>query len=71
MRNTSSLRYTHFTVREATTLLPFVEQVLHGISHSKAKAILAASIRKTSSSSTCLSSQATAWKYPSRSHAAN
>ena len=41
MRNTSSLRYTHFTVREATTLLPFVEQVLHGISHSKAKAILA------------------------------
>ena len=69
MRNTSSLRYTHFTVREATTLLPFVEQVLHGISHSKAKAY--ASIRRTSSSSTCLSSQATAWKYPSRSHAAN
>ena len=37
---TSSLQYTKFTVRTATTLLAFLEQALDGISRSRAKAIL-------------------------------
>ena len=34
------MKYTLFTVREATTLLPFIQSSLDGISRSKAKAIL-------------------------------
>lgn len=41
MRRTSRFQYTPFRVKEETTLLPFIEQALNGISHSKAKAILA------------------------------
>lgn len=33
-------KYTVFKVKETTTLLAFIEQALHGISHNKAKAIL-------------------------------
>lgn len=40
MRNSSTLRFTSFTVREAMPLLPFIEKALEGISHSRAKAIL-------------------------------
>lgn len=40
MRNTSSQHYTLFTVKNPQQLLPFIEQALDGISHSKAKAIL-------------------------------
>lgn len=40
-RNSSSnLTATTFTVKEASTLLPFITQALHGISRSKAKSIL-------------------------------
>lgn len=41
MRNPSTLRFTAFTVKQPTTLLTFIEQALDGISHSRAKAILA------------------------------
>ena len=39
-RNSSALRYTTFRVKEATPLLAFIQHVLDGISHSRAKAIL-------------------------------
>lgn len=41
MRNPSTLRFTRFIVKEATTLLPFIEQALDGVSHNRAKSILA------------------------------
>lgn len=40
MRNSSSLRYTTFRVKEATTLLEFIQKALDGVSHNRAKAIL-------------------------------
>lgn len=40
MRNSSALRYTSFHVKEATTLLEFIEHALSGVSHNRAKAIL-------------------------------
>jgi len=40
MRNTTATQYTRFTVKEQTTLLPFIEGALQGISHTRAKAIL-------------------------------
>lgn len=40
MRNSSSLRYTSFRVKESTTLLEFIEHALSGVSRSRAKAIL-------------------------------
>lgn len=41
MRRTSRFQYTTFRVKEETTLLPFIEKALSGISHNRAKAILA------------------------------
>lgn len=41
MRTPSSQRFTSFTVKEAGELLPFVQHALDGISHTRAKAILA------------------------------
>lgn len=41
MHTPSSLRFTSFTVKEAGELLPFVQHALDGISHTRAKAILA------------------------------
>lgn len=40
MRNSSALRYTSFHVKEATTLLEFIEHALSGVSRNRAKAIL-------------------------------
>lgn len=40
MKPYSKAKYTTFKVQHATTLLPFIEQALHGISRNKAKAIL-------------------------------
>ena len=40
MRNSSTLRYTSFRVKEATTLLNFIQHALNGVSHNRAKAIL-------------------------------
>lgn len=40
MRNSSSLRYTTFHVKQPTTLLEFIEQALQGVSRNRAKAIL-------------------------------
>lgn len=40
MRNTSSLRYTTFHVKQPVMLLEFIEKALQGISRSRAKAIL-------------------------------
>lgn len=40
MYNPNKSQYTVFRVKEETTLLPFIEKSLDGISHSKAKAIL-------------------------------
>lgn len=40
MRNSSSLRYTQFRVKEPMQLLPFIEKALDGISRNRAKAIL-------------------------------
>ncbi|MCI6294909.1 MAG: RluA family pseudouridine synthase [Bacteroidales bacterium] len=40
MRNSSSLQYTTFVVKEAMPLLEFLEQAMHGISRTRAKAIL-------------------------------
>lgn len=40
MRNSSALRYTSFHVKEATTLLEFIEHALCGVSRNRAKAIL-------------------------------
>ena len=40
MRNSSSLRYTTFRVKEVTTLLEFIQKALDGVSHNRAKAIL-------------------------------
>lgn len=40
MRNTSSLRYTTFHVKQPVMLLEFIEKSLQGISRSRAKAIL-------------------------------
>ncbi len=40
MRNSSSLRYTTFRVKEGCTLLDFIQKALDGVSHNRAKAIL-------------------------------
>ena len=40
MRNSSALRYTTFRVKEAATLLEFIEHALSGVSRNRAKAIL-------------------------------
>lgn len=40
MRNSSALQYTSFHVKEATTLLEFIEHALNGVSRNRAKAIL-------------------------------
>ncbi len=40
MRNTKSGQYTTFHVKQPTTLLPFIEAALNGVSRSRAKAIL-------------------------------
>ncbi len=40
MRNSSSLRYTPFRVKEGCTLLDFIQKALDGVSHNRAKAIL-------------------------------
>lgn len=40
MRNSSSLRYTTFRVKEDCTLLDFIQKALDGVSHNRAKAIL-------------------------------
>ena len=45
---TSSLQYTKFTVRTATTLLAFLEQALDGISRSRAKEILRQGFKSSS-----------------------
>lgn len=41
MRNSSALRYTSFKVKEPARLLEFIQRALDGVSHSRAKAILA------------------------------
>ena len=40
MRSNAQYRYTTFKVKEADTLLPFIQKSLNGISHNRAKAIL-------------------------------